>query len=141
MGKGAEGVFSHFFFFFLNLQFNNIIFFFLKKDKSRRYQEPGVAKGPQADSRRVEGNTGAAGKGTRAPAAPAELWVLCAPPAPHHALPIYRVPPWPCCALAPGSEGKGRVQESGKMRRGRILNTIPALQDLTLARGGFVAEP
>lgn len=28
MGKGAEGVFSHFFsFFFLNLQFNNIIFF------------------------------------------------------------------------------------------------------------------
>lgn len=62
-------------------------------------------------------------------------------PAPHHALPIYRVPPRPCCALPLGSEGKRRVQESGKMRRGHILNTIPALQDLTLAAGGFVAEP
>lgn len=27
------------------------------------------------------------------------------------------------------------------MRRGPIFNTIPALQDLTLARGSFVAEP
>lgn len=62
-------------------------------------------------------------------------------PAPHHALPIYRVPPRPCCALPLGSEGKGRVQESGKTRRGHILNTIPALQDLTLAAGSFVAEP
>lgn len=137
MGKGAEGVFSHFFsFFFLNLQFNNIIFFFLKKDKSRRYQEPGLAKGPQADSRRVEGNTEAAGReqGHRL------LRQSHGSSAPHHALLYTRVPPWLCCALALGSEGKGKVQESGKMQRGPIFNTIPALQDLTLARGSFMAQ-
>lgn len=35
MGKGAEGVFFHFFFSFsfLNLQFNNIIFFLKKRQK------------------------------------------------------------------------------------------------------------
>lgn len=63
------------------------------------------------------------------------------PPAPHHALLYTRVPPRLCCALALGSEGKGKVQESGKMRRGPVFNTIPALQDLTLARGSFVAQP
>lgn len=34
----------------------------------------------------------------------------CTPPVPpkppHHVLPIYRVPPWPCCALAPGERGE-----------------------------------
>lgn len=76
--------------------------------------------------------TGCSGRATGPP---------CPPSPPPRNFLYTRVLPWLCCALALGSEGKGKVQESGKMRRGPVLKTIPALQDLTLARGSSMAEP
>lgn len=114
MGKGAEGVFSHFFFFFLNLRFNNIISFFLKKDKSRRYQEPGVAKGPQADPRRVEGNTEAAGReqGHRLLQQSRRSSV---PPSPPPRTSYIQESPHGCAALSLwGARGRGRCRRVGK---------------------------
>lgn len=64
-----------------------------------------------------------------------------APKAPHHALPIYRVPSWPCCALAPGERGEGEGAGEREMRRGPILDTTPVQQNPIPAGGGSVAEP
>lgn len=58
---GCGGSFSIFFSFFKLTSLIILFFFFLKK-RQRRYRQLGIAKGPQADSRRVGGNTGAAGR-------------------------------------------------------------------------------
>lgn len=99
--------FPIFFSFFLNLQFNNIIFFFLKKDRSRRYQEPGVAKGPQADSHRVEGNTGAAGREQGHRLLRQSHRSSMSPQPPTTQLPIYKSPPMAVLRSRSGERGEG----------------------------------
>lgn len=85
-------------------------------------------------------NHGGCRQGTRAPAAPAELQVLCAPQAPHHTLPIYS-PPMAVLRSRSGERGEREGAEEWENATGPILNTIPALQDLTLAGRGSMAEP
>lgn len=104
----------------------------MQRGPRRTHTGQGETQGLQAGS---EG-TGCSGRAAGPPCSPSPPKL---PPAPHF---LYTESPHGPAALSPlGSEGKGRVQESGEMRRGPIPDTTPAQQDPTPAGGGSVAEP